>query len=356
MKKMFMMVAILMSVATMAQEAVITFNKTTHDFGKINEADGRVTTVFVCKNEGMTPLVLTNVKASCGCTTPKWTREPIAPGEAGEITVTYNPNGRPGRFQKSITVTSNASSEPVRLYIKGEVIPKPAQPTYAHKVGELSVQRNIVKFGSILKGSTKMGEIEYANTTDKDIKVDIIFESNKVYWKPYISQTTLKAKETGKLQMTLATNECPLYGPIETKVFFVVNGTAHKSSKEAFTFKADVKQDFSKMTAAERQQAPIIEATTTINAGKVAVGKKLTSKIHIKNVGVNPMLIHRVYSNDNRINIVAPKSVKGGKSGEIRLEINAVDAKPAQYSREITIITNDPNKPIHKVKVSWTVE
>ena len=91
----------------------------------------------------------------------------------------------------------------------------------------------------------------HANTTDKDIKVDIIFESNKVYWKPYISQTTLKAKETGKLQMTLATNECPLYGPIETKVFFVVNGTAHKSSKEAFTFKADVKQDFSKMNLNE---------------------------------------------------------------------------------------------------------
>jgi hypothetical protein len=68
------------------------------------------------------------------------------------------------------------------------------------------------------------------------------------------------------------------------------------------------------------------------------------------------MMVHRVYSNDNHINIVAPKSVKGGKSAEIRLEINTVDAKPAQYSREITIITNDPNKPIHKVKVSWTVE
>ena len=354
MKKMFLMVAILMSVATMAQEAVMTFDKTTHDFGKINEADGRVTTVFVCKNEGMAPLVLTNVKASCGCTTPKWTREPIAPGASGEITVTYNPNGRPGRFQKSITITSNATSEPVRLYIKGEVIPKPAQPTYAHKVGELSVQRNLVNLGSIVKGGTKMGEIEYANTTDKDIKVDIIFETNKVYWKPYITQTTVKPKETGKLQMTLATNECTLYGPVETKVYFVVNGTVYKSSNEAFTFKADVKQDFSKMTAAERQQAPIIEAITTFDAGKVAVGKKLTNKFSIKNVGVNSMLIHRAYSNDSQLTVTAPRSVKGGKAGEIRLDI--VGNKAGLYTREITIITNDPNKPIHKVKVNWTVE
>ena len=77
MKKMIMLVAILFSMATMAQEAVMTFNKTTHDFGKINEADGRVTTIFEVKNEGMAPLVLTNVRASCGCTTPKWTRDEV---------------------------------------------------------------------------------------------------------------------------------------------------------------------------------------------------------------------------------------------------------------------------------------
>ena len=148
MKKMFLMVAIVMSVAAMAQEAVLSFEKTTHDFGKINESDGRVTTVFTFKNEGMIPLVLTNVKASCGCTSPNWTKEPVEPGQTGNITVTYNPSGRPGRFQKSITITSNASAEPVRIYIKGEVIPKPAAANYPHKIGVLSVQRNFVNFGN----------------------------------------------------------------------------------------------------------------------------------------------------------------------------------------------------------------
>ena len=99
MKKMLLMSALLISMAGLAQQPVITFNKTTHDFGKINESDGRVTTIFEFKNEGMSPLVLTNVRASCGCTSPKWTREPIEPGQSGQITVTYNPSGRPGRFQ-----------------------------------------------------------------------------------------------------------------------------------------------------------------------------------------------------------------------------------------------------------------
>lgn len=66
---MIFLAALLINIVAMAQEPVMTFDKTTHDFGKINEADGRVTTVFEFKNEGMTPLVLTNVRASCGCTT-----------------------------------------------------------------------------------------------------------------------------------------------------------------------------------------------------------------------------------------------------------------------------------------------
>jgi hypothetical protein len=356
MKKMFLMAAMLLSMAAMAQNAVLEFNKTTHDFGKINEADGRVTTVFVCENKGMKPLVLTNVKASCGCTTPKWTKEPIGPGMKGEITVTYNPSGRPGRFQKSITVTSNASEEPIRLYIKGEVIPKPAQPTYAHKVGSLSLQKNMANLGSLTKGLTKTAEIEYANNTDKPIKVDILFETSKVYWKPYISATTVQPKSTGKLQVTLVSKECPLYGPVDTKIYFVVDGVAYKNASEAITFKADVKEDFSKLTTAQKQQAPIIEMTSSVNAGTIAAGKKVSHKTVMKNVGINTMLIRRAYSNDSRVVVVPPKSIKGGKTGEVRIDINTAGLKPAQYSREVTIITNDPKKPIHKVKVNWVVK
>ena len=65
MKKLFLLSCMLVSISMMAQQPVITFEKTTHDFGKINEADGRVTTVFEFTNEGMVPLVLTNVRASC---------------------------------------------------------------------------------------------------------------------------------------------------------------------------------------------------------------------------------------------------------------------------------------------------
>jgi hypothetical protein len=357
MKKMILMAAMLMSMAAMAQEAVLTFGKTTHDFGKINEADGRVTTVFEFKNEGMIPLVLTNVKASCGCTSPNWTKEPVEPGQTGQITVTYNPSGRPGRFQKSITITSNASTEPVRIYIKGEVIPKPAAANYPHKIGELSVQKNWVNMGAVKKGMPKTVEIEYANTTDKAIKVDLRFDYDKQsYWAPLITATTVEPGKTGKLQVTLITEKCPVYGPEETKMYFVVNGKEHTADSEAIVLKADIKEDFSKMTAEEVQLAPIVEVVTVVNAGTAKAGKALKTKIGIKNAGINTLLIRRIYSNSPEIVLVPVKNVKSRKMEDLSLTINTTGMSAAQYSREVTIITNDPKRSVVKVKVNWVVE
>ena len=99
------------------------FAKTSHDFGKINENDGKVTTVFEVTNTGDEPLIMNQVQTSCGCTARDFTKSPIAPGAKGNVTVTYNPAGRPGSFKKTITVSSNTKKKTV-LSIKGEVIPK----------------------------------------------------------------------------------------------------------------------------------------------------------------------------------------------------------------------------------------
>ena len=164
------MATMLITVAAMGQN--ITFDKTTHDFGKINEVDGRVTTIFTFTNDGDAPLVLSNVRASCGCTTPKWTREPIEPGQSGEITVTYNPAGRPGRFQKTVTVTSNTEQATTKLYIKGEVIPKPAQPAqiYPVKMGELNLKRRTISFGSLVQGTNKRSNTPTLPTTTSPLQ------------------------------------------------------------------------------------------------------------------------------------------------------------------------------------------
>lgn len=91
-----------------------------HDFGTIKEADGPVTHTFKFKNEGVLPLVITKVTASCGCTQPEYTKEPVAPGKTGEIKVTFNPSGN-APFTKTISVFSNGKTGSYVLTIKGIV-------------------------------------------------------------------------------------------------------------------------------------------------------------------------------------------------------------------------------------------
>ncbi|MDO4706883.1 MAG: DUF1573 domain-containing protein [Porphyromonadaceae bacterium] len=103
------------------QGAVIMAKETEHDFGVIKESNGKVSHTFVIKNTGSAPLVLTRVVAACGCTTPEYSTEPIAPGKEGKILVTFNPVGRPGQFVKTIAIYSNGKDGSYILRVKGLV-------------------------------------------------------------------------------------------------------------------------------------------------------------------------------------------------------------------------------------------
>lgn len=100
---------------------VIEFKTLEHNFNKL-EHKGDASYIFEFKNTGKVPLILTSVNASCGCTTPEWPKEPIAPGKVGKIKVTYN-SQIVGVFTKLVYVYSNATSNMVTLTIKGEILP-----------------------------------------------------------------------------------------------------------------------------------------------------------------------------------------------------------------------------------------
>ena len=105
-------------------DAAIEFVEVKHDFGTVNENGGPVSTEFRFTNTGDAPLLIINATASCGCTRPEFPKKPIAPGKSDKIKVTYLPQGRPGEFNKTITVKSNAKKKgKVTLKINGYVNP-----------------------------------------------------------------------------------------------------------------------------------------------------------------------------------------------------------------------------------------
>lgn len=108
-----------------ATAPVMNFTDTTHDFGTIKEGPD-VSYDFWFTNTGQEPLIIRSCNASCGCTTPNWTKTPIAPGEKGKITVKYTTQDHVGSFNKTVYIASNAKSDKERLeiYIKGNVTAK----------------------------------------------------------------------------------------------------------------------------------------------------------------------------------------------------------------------------------------
>ncbi len=100
------------------------FNKKAHDFGTVKEEIGAITTQFEFTNTGNSPLIIQRVSASCGCTTPSYTKEPILPGKSGKIDVKYSTVARPGNFRKNVTVYTNVPDSVYVLTISGRVTPK----------------------------------------------------------------------------------------------------------------------------------------------------------------------------------------------------------------------------------------
>jgi Protein of unknown function (DUF1573). len=112
--------------STVVQELKTTslaFTETEHEFGDVKEGEF-AKHEFVFKNTGTEPLYVRDAKASCGCTTPEWTKDTIAPGAEGKILVQFNSEGRPGTFTKTVTVLANTDPEATVITIKGFVIAK----------------------------------------------------------------------------------------------------------------------------------------------------------------------------------------------------------------------------------------
>lgn len=102
---------------------VIKFEKLEHNFGTINEGD-KVEYIYKFTNEGTANLVISNVKPSCGCTAPDYTKTPVEPGQSGEVKVVFDSSGKSGKQQKSVAVHSNTETGTETLKFTAEVTPK----------------------------------------------------------------------------------------------------------------------------------------------------------------------------------------------------------------------------------------
>jgi hypothetical protein len=105
------------------KKPVIEFATMEHDFGTIKEGDPAEFT-YSFKNTGEAPLIISEVKPSCGCTVPDYSKDPVSAGESGFVKVTFDSNGKKDLVTKTVTVTANTEPKQMTLKFKAMIIPK----------------------------------------------------------------------------------------------------------------------------------------------------------------------------------------------------------------------------------------
>ncbi len=330
------LLAILLSTSIFAQKPKIEFTEMLYDFGTIAEEDGKVTHVFEFTNTGESDLLLKNVQASCGCTTPQWAREPIPPKQKASITVTYKAAGRPGPFTKSITVSSNADKKV--LIIKGVVTKRGQKVETAYPIlkGDVRLKDVKINFADIAKGETKQVKMPIANITKKDIIVTFIDLPK------HITAETKKIEAGGKSNITLKfnTSEIDDWGKTKTDITFVTGDIKNKkAAKHKVTASAKI---FEKFTEAQIKNPPVIKIANEIIAGEVKKGEKKTVVANFENLGKVPLFIRNIDTNGDFISIKNSEKVKPGKKGKLKITIDGSKLQAKNYKQTITVMSNDP--------------
>lgn len=317
-------------------QAVIQFNSRAHDFGTIKEVNGAVSYDFEFVNTGKAPILIKNVESSCGCTSPQWSKQPILPGQKGFVKATFDPKDRPGYFDKTITVYSNARPAVLELKIKGTVEGKTRTilDDYPYELPSgLRLPLEHISLMKVKKGEVKSMAIQVLNNAGKQVNVS--FPGLPAHLKMSIEPQSIPNKGQATMKAAYNTSMNGAYGLNKEEITIVVDGKKYTLPVSVF-----IEEDFKNIDLAT---APMIEADKKYyNFGSTSSAQPVVYTYQIKNTGKAALKIHRTYANDERIEVVmVQKELKPGESTALTVKTKA-GAVSGKVTALITIISNAP--------------
>ena len=325
---------------TIAQQktANISFETTSYSFGTIKEVDGPVTYKFAFTNIGAAPLIISNVQASCGCTTPNWTKEPVLPGAKGFVIATFDPRGRIGAFNKTVTVNYNGDPATVLLSFNGEVV----ENKYPYQFGELKGKAPQLTFGNVYIGQPKTEQFELMNPTSKAIKLECY--NLPKYIKVLNNPLTIEAGQTARIEAVYDAAIKNDYG--FTFDNFMIKFNDSETNSINLVVSSNLMEDFSKLTEKEKQNAPkVLVPQPEFNFVSLKSGDKVSHKYTIRNVGKSDLKIRKVVPSCGCTTVEQPtKGIAPGDSISIPIEFNS-SGKSGEQNKTIQVYTNDPTNP-----------
>lgn len=344
--------------AAIAQQAKqLHFRAQTHDFGTVDELNGPVTHEFVFLNTSSRPVKILKVQASCGCTTPGWSREAIPPGKEGFIQASYDPKGRPGFFSKTLTVTTDLEADPVILQIKGQVTndAEPAVSDYPVSKGSLRMKVSSFNMGRVYRRD------EYVSREFPVVNgglEPLVFTGRFVhpsYIKIDVQPRSLSPKQKGVVRVSYNGALKNQFGFQSDNVEIETNDPS--DPVKSFSVYATLEDFFPELSAAELANAPQLTLDSySMDFGNIQSNGATEREVLFTNTGKQELLLKSIQPNCSCIKASAEKTrLKPGESSILKISFNPLDRSGTQ-NKAISFYTNDPKNPVQRLTFTAYVE
>jgi hypothetical protein len=334
----------------------IKFQSTEYQFGTIKEEMGPQKGRFIFTNIGDDTLKIIRVRTSCGCTASDYTKEPILPGKDGFIDATYNPAGRPGKFGKSISVTSNCKVKPnISLTIRGEVIPRPKSKAdkYIHTLGNLKFKDIHLSFNDVKNTQSKTDTFEIYNKGKNSISMQ--FSAVPDFLKAEAKPLVIEPTKEGLIIITYDGSKRNDWGFLINQ--FTINTNDIEEPEKHLTVSANIIEDFTILTTKQLKKVPVLALdTNNFNFGKVKAGEIVKGSFIIKNIGKDKLFIRKITSSHENLTFsLNNNQIKKNGTAEINF-VYDTKGKPSRQHKTLAVITNDPKNSVIVLHIQGTTE
>jgi hypothetical protein len=355
MKVLFFLMLLIVSAANAQQSEQLIFNETIHDFGTIDENAGNADFEFTFTNNSGRPINIVSVAASCGCTTPGWSKEPVENGKNGFVKASFDPRGRPGYFNKTLTVNTNLNGPPVVLHIKGTVTNEEMNNDVSRLTvtnGSLSMRAGEINFGKIfINRQAALQELILYNSGSKTIRIDSVLSAN--YLKVEIPDS-IQPQKKAIMKVTYNAMLRNQYGFLADKIEVVTNDET--KPVKAFPVFATVEEFFLPVASEDSDKIPVMSLETgSIDFGNFNMGSTVERTIKLRNTGKKELSIRHVQTNCGCI-IASTDKQKAKPGEEVKVTISwKSEGKHGAQHKAITIYSTDPVNPVQRIALTASI-
>lgn len=324
------------------------------DIAKVGEVQYQTPkeVVFVFTNKGDKDLKIANVKPACACTTVDYTKQSVAPGEKGQIEVTFDAKLL-GTFYKEMEVYLEGEAEPYYLAMQGSVVRevKDFSRDYPIDMGNVRLSTNCILFENVSKGTRPMQEIHLVNTEHTAYRPELMHLPE--YLTAECVPEDVPAGKPGVVKLTLKSDELQRYGLTETSIYLARYLGDKICDANEIKVQTVLVPDFSNLSAEQLAYAPHIEfAGNELELGEWNAKGKQKMQLFVRNTGQTPLNIYHVQVFHNALNVsLGHKVLKPGQITKLKVEVSRQALMNGKGQPRILLVSDDPLNPVSYVNI-----